>query len=111
LTAELLTLVVARLRISKNGWENLYCILINIEINCANAFQMLSLVYGDVILSSIDFYRWYKTSEGEECREVRNDEKDAGRWTVSGVGKLEVINILIIKKYVVEDRWERADRF
>jgi len=61
---------------------------------------MLSLVYGDVILSSINFHRWYKTSE--ECREGRNDEKYGGRLTVSGVGTLEAINILIIEKYVVE---------
>jgi len=39
----------------------------------------------------------------EECQEDRNDEKDARPWSVSGVAKLEVINILIIENYVVED--------
>jgi len=53
---------------------NPYRILVKIEFNCENAFQMLSLVYGDVILSSINFYRWYNASE--ESREDRNDEKD-----------------------------------
>jgi len=55
---------------------------VKIEINCANnAFEMLFLVDGKVILGSIDIYWWYKTSG--ERREDRNDEKDAGRSAVS----------------------------
>lgn len=51
------------------------------EIKCVDAFQMLTVAYGEATLDRSNVYRWYKMfSEG---REDVNDEERAGRPSTS----------------------------
>ncbi|UYV66819.1 hypothetical protein LAZ67_4002984 [Cordylochernes scorpioides] len=51
------------------------------KINCADAFRMLTVAYGEATLDRSNVYRWYKMfSEG---REDVNDEERAGRPSTS----------------------------
>ncbi|UYV83883.1 hypothetical protein LAZ67_X000502 [Cordylochernes scorpioides] len=55
--------VLDRLRflpIKKNGSKNLYQILCENEIKCADAFRMLTVAYGEATLDRSNVYRWYK---------------------------------------------------
>ncbi|UYV61504.1 hypothetical protein LAZ67_1005082 [Cordylochernes scorpioides] len=55
------------------------------EIKCADAFQMLTVAYGEATLDRSNVYRWYKMfSEG---REDVNDEERAGRPSTSTTDK------------------------
>ncbi|UYV62214.1 hypothetical protein LAZ67_1008240 [Cordylochernes scorpioides] len=76
--------VLDRLRflpIEKNGSKNLYQILCENEIKCADAFRMLTVAYGEATLDRSNVYRWYKMfSEG---REDVNDEERSGRPSTS----------------------------
>ncbi|UYV69087.1 hypothetical protein LAZ67_6002340 [Cordylochernes scorpioides] len=78
------------------------------EIKCADAFQMLTVAYGEATLDRSNVYRWYKMfSEG---REDVNDEERAGRPSTSTtdekineVEKMILANRRITVKEVAED--------
>ncbi|KYN35367.1 hypothetical protein ALC56_10292, partial [Trachymyrmex septentrionalis] len=68
------------------------------KIKCANAFQMLTVAYGEATLDRSNVYRWYKMfSEG---REDVNDEERAGRPSTSTTDE----NIDEVKKIVLANR-------
>ncbi|UYV76008.1 hypothetical protein LAZ67_13002114 [Cordylochernes scorpioides] len=103
--------VLDRLRflpIKKNGSKNLYQILVKNEINCADAFRMLTVAYGEATMDRSNVYRWYKMfSEG---REDVNDEESAGRPSTSTtdekineVEKMILANRQITAREVAED--------
>ncbi|UYV84019.1 hypothetical protein LAZ67_X000890 [Cordylochernes scorpioides] len=78
------------------------------EIKCADAFQMLTVAYGEATLDRSNVYRWYKMfSEG---REDVNDEERAGRPSTSTtdekinqVEKMILANRRITVREVAED--------
>ncbi|UYV73351.1 hypothetical protein LAZ67_10002821 [Cordylochernes scorpioides] len=77
-------------------------------IQCADAFRMLTVAYGEAILDRSNVYRWYKMfSEG---REDVNDEERAGRPSTSTtdekineVEKMILANRRITVREVSED--------
>ncbi|UYV74053.1 hypothetical protein LAZ67_11001979 [Cordylochernes scorpioides] len=93
--------VLDRLRflpIKKNGSKNLYQILCENKIKCADAFRMLTVAYGEATLDRSNIYRWYKMfSEG---REDVNDEKRAGRPSTSTTDE----NINVVEKMILDNR-------
>ncbi|UYV67063.1 GART, partial [Cordylochernes scorpioides] len=78
------------------------------EINCADAFRMLTVAYGEATLDQSNVYRWYKMfSEG---REDVNDEERAGCPSTSTtdekineVEKMILANRRITVREVAED--------
>lgn len=78
------------------------------EIKCADAFQMLTVAYGEATLDRSNVYRWYKMfSEG---REDVKDEERAGRPSTSTtdekineVEKMVLANRRITVREVAED--------
>ncbi|UYV69131.1 hypothetical protein LAZ67_6002522 [Cordylochernes scorpioides] len=91
-----------------NVFENLYQILCENKIKCADAFQMLTVAYGEATLDRSNVYRWYKMfSEG---REDVNDEERARRPSTSTtdekineVEKMILANHRITVREVAED--------
>ncbi|UYV61783.1 hypothetical protein LAZ67_1006524 [Cordylochernes scorpioides] len=68
------------------------------EIKCADAFQMLTVAYGEATLNRSNVYRWYKMfSEG---RKVVNDEERAGRPSTSTTDE----NINEVEKMILANR-------
>ncbi|UYV61861.1 hypothetical protein LAZ67_1006871 [Cordylochernes scorpioides] len=103
--------VLDRLRflpIKKNGSKNLYQILCENEIKCADAFRMLTVAYGEATLDRSNVYRGYKMfSEG---REDVNDEERAGRPSssttdekINEMEKMILANRRITVREVAED--------
>ncbi|UYV61163.1 hypothetical protein LAZ67_1003663 [Cordylochernes scorpioides] len=78
------------------------------EIKCADAFQMLTVAYGEATLDRSNVYRWYKMFS--EDREDVNDEERAGRPSTSTtdekineVEKMILANRRITVREVAED--------
>ncbi|UYV81324.1 hypothetical protein LAZ67_20000772 [Cordylochernes scorpioides] len=103
--------VLARLRflpIKKMDQRTCIKFCVKNEIKCADAFQMLTVAYGEATLDRSNVYRWCKMfSEG---REDVNDEERAGRPSTSTtdekineVEKLILANRRITVREVAED--------
>ena len=74
------------------------------KIKCADAFQMLTVAYGEATLNRSNVYRWYKIfSEG---REDVNDEDRAGRPSTSTTDA----NIDEVMKSIVEPTLDKLLR-
>ncbi|UYV68429.1 hypothetical protein LAZ67_5004294 [Cordylochernes scorpioides] len=90
------------------GDYNLYQILCENEIKCADAFRMFTVAYGEATLDRSNVYRWYKMfSEG---REDVNVEGRAGRPStlttddkINEVEKMILANRRITVREVSED--------
>ena len=77
------------------------------EIKCADAFQMLTVAYGEATMDRSNVYRWYKMfAEAEDV----NDEERAGRPSTSTTD--EKVNMKWRKWYwpIVESPLEKLLR-
>ena len=67
-------------------------------IKCCKTFEMLSVAYGEDVLSKKNIYKWYKLFQAG--REDVHDERRSGRPSTSTTNE----NVEAVKKLVLENR-------